>query len=349
MSNVGYFSLIAVDSMGSGIFPFLDTFDDLKNLSQSCRFFRKIIFSAEVSSFWDRVPVDICIDGLCEYDCGRRKIFPTLAWRILQLTPVECARIHMPFSNVEHLIKLIAENKSRSMKRLYLRFRNAEEVIESSHADSKSAAADIPIEYYGCSESSFCMKELTVYGWPAASVTACRRLMQLTGASLESLQFKETAPVGFLAMASEYCPKLTQLYVQGPQHLEELLNYESDSLVELCLHDSGFKLSTPLKMPHLQKFEMIGRLQPQMIWSTVEDVLNGIRALPQTIKDLLLRIESQLANVAIIEISRRLHSLEMLSLQLPDGQALPADVTLSSIHALKEGCRDLVSLEITDG
>ena len=67
-------------------------------------------------------------------------------------------------------------------------------------------------------------------------------------------------------------------------------------------------------------------------------------------KQIELRIDSRLANPAIIELSRRLSKLQSLSLQLPDkDENGPDDISFSAIAALKNGCPYLLTLEITDG
>jgi hypothetical protein len=175
---------------------------------------------------------------------------------------------------------------------------------------------------------------------------------------LESLQFMESSPAGVLKLLqSNLCPILSNLCIEGEQLFEDLWGFQSDSLKFLSLHDTGMKLCNnnsihdTLQFPFLTRLELTDKGDnTSALWRTEDDIRRGISTLPSSLKGVELRIDSRLANIAIIELSKRLCNLESLSLQLPDkDEDGPNEISFSTISALKNGCPSLFSLEITDG
>lgn len=351
---VGYLSNLDLDIICQALLPYLTILTDLVNLSHSSRLFRTIIFSGRTSSIWSNNQVDICIDSSCKFGCGRIPISTHLAWSILRYTSVVSVRLHMPFSELGLLLESVNENQLQMLRKLHLRFRVDDKAdIAASALSLMRKESLVPLRQLK-------MTELTIYGYPNSFVsTGCLELLLLTfGRYLETLQFMETSPIGVLkVLQSNICPVLLNLTVQGEQLLDDLLGLKSDTLKFLSLRDTSIKLSgrlsvhDTLQFSHLIRLELIDKVDnSNRLWRTANDINEGMRILPTSLKEVELRIDSRLANPAIIELSRRLSKLQTLSLQLPDkDENGPDDISFSAIAALKHGCPSLITLEITDG
>lgn len=347
---LGHLSNLDVAIICQAIVPYLERLTDLVNLSHSSKFFRSIIFSERTSSTWSCGPLDICVDSSCRFGCGRVSIKPDLAWSILNLTSVMSVRLHMPFRMVGLLFESILGNHLQLLKRLHLRF-----------CIDDDAAVDLSRLSLKQSNRPVNLTHLTIYGFPNtfAAAGCLDLLLPMFGKQLESLQFMETSPVGVLkTLQTNVCPSLSYLCIQGEQQVDDLWGFESRTLRYLSLHDTAIKLGIngthihdTLRFPFLVRLELIDRADmTNPLWATEDDIREGISTFPLSLKEVELRIDSRLANTAIVELSRRLSNLEALSLQLPDkDEEGPDDISFSTIAALKHGCPFLLSLEITDG
>lgn len=352
---VGHLSNLDVDIICQAILPYLTVLTDIVRLSHSSKLFRNIIFSGRTSSIWSSNPIDICIDPLCKFGCGRIPISPSLAWSILRHTSVVSVRLHMPFSTLGQFLESVNSNQLHVLRRLHLRFRVDEDAAAvASTLSIKNNAFSAPLRQLNLSE-------LTIYGYPNSFVsTGCLDLLLSTfGNNLETLQFMETSPARVLkALQTNICPVLSNLTIQGEQQFEDLWGLRSETLKFLSLRDTAIKLSRTFGIPDVLQFACLTRLElidrvgdaSNRLWRTTEDITEGMSVLPLSLREIELRIDSRLANPAIIELSRRLSKLQSLSLQLPDkDENGPDDISFSAIAALKNGCPYLLTLEITDG
>ena len=350
---VGFLSNLDLDIICQALLPYLTILTDLVNLSHSSKLFRDIIFSGRTSSIWSNNPVDICIN-YCKFGCGRTPISTHLAWSILRYTSVVSIRLHMPFNRLGLLLESVIGNQLQMLRRLHLRFR----VDDDADITAKTLLLEreeslVPMRQLN-------MAELTIYGYPNSFVsTGCLELLlSIFGRNLETLQFMETSPIGVLkTLQSNICPVLSNLTIQGEQLLDDLMGLKSDTLKFLSLRDTSIKLSgrigvhETLQFSHLTRLELIDKVDSSnRLWRTANDINEGMSVLPPSLKEIELRIDSRLANPAIIELSKRLCKLQTLSLQLPDkDENGPDDISFSAIAALKHGCPYLIVLEITDG
>lgn len=350
----GYLSNLDTNIICEAILPYLERLTDLIFLSHTSRHFRSTIFSGRTLSTWSSAPVDICVDSSCKFGCGRFSVSSSLAWSILKCTSTVSVRLHMPFSKLGVLLEAILGNKLQALSRLHLRFR-----IDD---DAAAVASTLNLESKTLSKSMRCVKlgHLIIYGYPDTFPTAgcLDLLMTIFGLHLETLKFMESSPRNLLKLLhKQICPSLLSLSIEGEQPLEDLLGLHCNTLKNLCLHNTAIKLSSglqhqgPLQFSNLTSFELTDRADTgNLLWKTGQDVRDGMSVLPISLKDLTLRIDSRLANAAIIESSKRLLNLEMLMLQLPDkDENGPDDINYSSVVALKHGCPSLIALEITDG
>lgn len=349
-SEVGYLCNLDVDFICEAILPYLERLTDFVQLSHTSKLFRSVIFSGKTHTIWSSRPVDICVDSLCRFGCGRVPVTPNLAWSILRYTSVVCVRLHLPFNGLSALLESILGNQLEVLRRLHLRFRNSDEP-SSSLVQQRALVTPIrPIN----------LTHLTIYGYPdtISSRNYLDHLLSMFGNNLESLQFMESSPAGVLKLLqSNVCPILSNLCIEGEQLFDDLWGFQSDSLKFLSLHDTGMKLCNNNSIHDTLQFPFLTRLEitdkgdnTSALWRTADDIRRGISTLPPSLKGVELRIDSRLANIAIVELSRRLCNLESLSLQLPDKDLDgPSNIRFSTIIALKNGCPLLFSLEITDG
>lgn len=343
------------DIISEAIFPYLERLTDFVNLSYTCKFFCSIIFSGRICSVWSSSPVDICTDSsICKFGCGRSPISQSLALSIMRYTSVTSVRLHMQFSGIALLLEAILGNPLQFLKRLHIRFRTDEETdnAESILSMQKKMLA-IPIRPLN-------ITHLAIYGFSSKfPASECLNIMlSMFGKNLETLRLMETSPTcAFKILQTNVCPALSNLCIQGEQYLEDLWGFKSDTLKSLSLHDTTIKLSgynstySTLRFPFLVRLELIDRADVTSVsWRTEEEIRDAISTLPLSLKEIELRIDSILANQAIVELSKRLSQLETLSLQLPDrGDDGPTDISLTTILALRHGCPSLQSLEISDG
>lgn len=353
-ASADFLSILDTNIMCEAIFPCLERLTDIVNLSHTSKHLRLSIFCGRTSTIWSSCPLDICIDPLCTFGCGRVSIKPSLAWLILRSTSIVTVRVHLPFSSLCFLLKAILENKLKTLRHVHLRFRIDDD--SSSVASMLSLdreVSSIPIRRIN-------VGHLTIYGYPSTYVPtgALDTLLQVFGMSLKTLQLMETSPVYLLSMLRmNVCPNLTNLTIQGQQLIEGLLDLQCDSLRSLSLLETGIRLGrgrgklSIMQFPNLVKLELVDKMETtNQLWRTEQDIVDGISVLPTSLRELELRIDSRLANVAIIELGRRLQNLEDLRLQLPDRDELgPDDISFSAIAALKHGCPRLSLFETTDG
>jgi hypothetical protein len=350
----GHLSNLDANIVCEAILPYLERLTDLVNLSHTSKFFRSIIFSGRTSSIWSSSDLYICVDATCRFGCGRVSIHPCLAWSILRFTSTVSVRLHLPFSKLGLLLEAILSNRLQVLRYVHLRFRIDEE------AQVAASILSLDREMFSVPIRRMKVAHLTVYGYPNSfnSTGSLDLLLHIFGLHLETLQFMETSPICLLkTLQKNVCPSLSNLSIQGEQLLDDLLGLRSETLRSLTLHDTAIKLSgsaglhSTLQFPNLMRLELVDRADSAMhLWKTEQDVRECMVSLPSSLKDLELRIDSRLANSAIIELSKRLSRLENLALQLPDkDENGPDDISYSAIAALKHGCPSIISLEITDG
>ena len=352
--DADFLSNLDINIMCEAIFPCLERLTDIVNLSHTSKHLRSSIFCGRTSTIWSSYPLDICIDPVCTFGCGRVSIKPSLAWLILRSTSIVTVRVHLPFSSLCCLLKAILENKLNALRHVHLRFRSDDDSssVASMHLLDREVSS-IPIRRIN-------VGHLTIYGYPSPYVPtgALDTLLQIFGLSLKTLQLMETSPVYLLSMLRmNVCPNLTNLTIQGKQVITDLLDLQCDSLRSLSLLETGVRLGSGrgklsiLQFRNLVKLELVDKLETtNLLWQTEQDIVDGISVLPTSLRELELRIDSRLANATIIELSKRLKNLEDLRLQLPDRDELgPDDISTSAIAALRHGCPRLSLFETTDG
>jgi hypothetical protein len=228
------------------------------------------------------------------------------------------------------------------------------------------------------------LNSLVVYGWPVEYPLSYLNL-SMFGNSLEVLHFMETSPRRLLRELqsnedsssgsgggssssssgnTRICPRLTDLCIQGEQDMDGIACFSNDQLKVLALRDTaaflsngsslsagvGAAVASPcLHLPSLYRLELIDH--DHVLLATEDDVRSMVAALPPLLREIELRVNSSLANCVITQLSKRLSSLEALSLHLPDEDdlSLPSNIALPAIESLAAGCPSLLSLEITDG
>jgi len=173
----------------------------------------------------------------------------------------------------------------------------------------------------------------------------------------------ETSPPLLLRELQEstpiLCPHLTDLSVQGEQSVDNFMCFRRSNLRVLSLRDTAVRLARPallvpslqpfLDLPSLHRLELVD--QEHNLIVTEEDVRATVAALPAGLREIELRLNSSLANCALVTLGTRLRQLEALSLHLPDEDnvLLPHNISQSAVRSLAAGCPALLSLEVTDG
>jgi hypothetical protein len=180
-----------------------------------------------------------------------------------------------------------------------------------------------------------------------SSFEYCRRFVGFIGSSLESLQFLETSPLGLVGFVDQSCCNLKNLKIEGTQMLTEILNYKSGLLEDLCLLETGILLKGKLQLPNLISADFVDSNFSK--WRSAQDVVECIHALPTSLAELKIKVNSEFANELIATVGSYLSNLQVLRLKLTDCQEmLPNDIEPSSITAMINGCPSLQYLEIVD-
>lgn len=331
--------------LAHGILVFLDKILDLPSLAATCRKLKDLIYSTEFSFLWNISPTDICIDDNC-FGCGRVSLPFSQACRIIKNAPINHLRMHLSFMKLGYIVDSILSKGT--IQTLHLRFRF------DSQAFSKRNYL-LPRTYQTSS-----VTHLIIFGWPNIDleleqnlteklVHICLAFLNVVGNNLVSLHFMETSPAYLLEAVATKCPKLTCLTIEGTQTQCPVLNFESDNLKILCLRDTDIQFHGPLRLPNLKRLEYLDRnnLSKSASVALIEQAINSI---PESVRELEIRVNSLFANAFLYCVSRRLHGLESLAIQMPDSSnELPPDITRQSLQCIREGCPQLLCLEVTDG
>ena len=358
---------LSTDILCQRILPYLDRLTCLIHFSQTSTNFRNLVFSSYSSSVWSTNSLDICIDPHCLFGCGRKKISPSLCYKIIENTDVVELRLHLPFQSFGTLQQSMQRNHRQSLRRLHLRFRRAEEgeaVVEDRPKSHGGNNTDYGPNFDPPQIHKVMLNSLIVYGWPVECSLSHLKISQLCS-HLEILHFMESSPRMLLQTLHEgttsVCPLLRELCIQGEQDVERVTHISSDTLQVLNLRDTSVVLhATPppitlptttttttqvtnvprpfLNLPALSRLELIDN--EHVLNINEEEVRRMVGVLPIALRELELRINSSLTNCIITELSRRLKQLEVLSLHLPDedGVSLPTNISLATVEALAAGC-----------
>ena len=191
---------LSTDILCQRILPYLDRLTCLIHFSQTSTSFRNLVFSSYSSSVWSSKSLDACIDPHCRFGCGRTRITPSLCYKIIENTDVVELRLHLPFRSFGTLQQSIQRNHRQSLRRLHLRFRQAEEgeaVVEerllrnagknTTPATSSNAISSNPAAHKAM------LNSLIVYGWPVECPLSYLEVSQLCS-HLEILHFMESSP-----------------------------------------------------------------------------------------------------------------------------------------------------------
>jgi hypothetical protein len=125
----------------------------------------------------------------------------------------------------------------------------------------------------------------------------------------------------------------------------------SDNLRVLGLQNIGTRIAERMQLTNLMTLEYIELESGHYFWKDAAEVVAAINALPRSITDFEFRIPGTYANQALQAIGRRLNKLRNLTLQIPDAGStfVPPDIAASSVSVLRDGCPQLMSLELVDG
>ena len=381
-----YIECLNADILYQNIFPYLDRLSCLINLSHTSKGFRNLIFSQDCSGIWSCGSLDICIDPQCRFGCGRQRIKPTLAYKIIEETDVVELRLHLPFHTFGNLQNAILRNWRQSLRHLHLRFRRVDEGLQIPPTEDNMWPAAHSLLSFSPNQNqskphAALLNSLVVYGWPVENPLSCLNLSTF-GGSLEVLHFMETSPRHLLRKLhsddgsggssgsssgngsgdTRVCPHLTDLCIQGEQDMNGITCFSNGQLKVLALRDAAVFLSNVaplgagesmappcLDLPSLYRLELIDH--DHVLLATEDDVRSMVAALPPLLREIELRLNSSLANCVITQLSKRLRYLEVLSLHLPDEDdlALPINISRPAIESLAACCPSLLSLEVTDG
>lgn len=370
------FNKLDADLIKRTALSYLDRYTDLMSVAGTCVFFRDLVFGW--IDMWQEEPVNICIDSAClKFGCGRVPLSKNKAFLLLVNAPVDHVRLHLPFASLATSISVISTNVN--IKKLSVKLRLVGNIINrkpyqkilTTFSSVGTEKIITPMSLFTtllaqnnfdkATSAALCLcklTHLTVYGWPEYSIQLrggvnlssfeyCKRFLGFVGSSLESLQFLETSPLGLVGFIDQSCCNLKNLKIEGAQMLSEIMNYKSELLEDLCLQETGILLKGKLQFPNLISIDLVDSQHSN--WRSAQDVVDCIHALPTSLMELRIKVNSEYANELLSTIGSYLCNLHVLRLKLTDCQeVLPNDIEPSSITAMIDGCPSLQYLEIVD-
>lgn len=385
--RVSRLSKIDLNVVGHSICPYLDTVTDLSSLAATSKDFQLFIYGME--SLWVSRPTDICIDSTCRFGCGRTKCLSWNAWSILSNAPIRHLRMHLSFSLFGVLWKSVSKKATirrlhlrfradakqkmdaESIKRLIQH--TCTEVPNLTHLtifgwpthinSSATESTEVCVKWLqriGANLKSLQFLESSPRGILASALSICPRLEHFVVEGRQDLSSRrQRSSVNRMesgaAVAAddggeqEVTVSETASAAGAPEGSSMILR--SDNLRVLGLQNIGTRIAERMQLTNLMTLEYIELESGHYFWKDAAEVVAAINALPRSITDFEFRIPGTYANQALQAIGRRLNKLRNLTLQIPDAGStfVPPDIAASSVSVLRDGCPQLMSLELVDG
>lgn len=194
------------------------------------------------------------------------------------------------------------------------------------------------------------LESLTIFSWPSEIPSS--KLFQFIGNHLITLKLMESFPFDLFQSIKDYCPILTTLVVEGtpPISFEPFTEIDYPTLKTLCIYNTNFRLTKPLKLSALQRFEYSNK--GEYMPNNFQEIQLTIANLPSlTLKELNITINSHFINELLQEIaSQHFMKLESLNVELIErDDDLSPNISYQTMLEFSKQCSLLQSLEISGG
>lgn len=313
------------------LLPFLCDWrlNDFIALSQVSKSFRALMLSKPTSSMWDIRPFNFCIDGHCCHNCKFIKGTRDSALKVLSTYPMRRIVIHCFTDDVPIILSILSTTGNVTMLSMSL----------TSKRSSPSLVDLLTSTRY--TEGGFShLTELIVDS--SHLMTAAKegrsKLLSIVGSRLTKLSFCSLASPQIFPVIQTNCPNIVSLRVDRIQDNSELLQYNNPQLTELELRRCHYTFSAQLPFPLLSRLRLSYQfiLEEKRLW-------NVIRYTPCNLVDLTIEIPSSLFDGLIAAITRRLTSLQRLTIE---GAHDTGIMSTAAIEALGSKCRQLQYLNL---
>lgn len=313
------------------LLPFLcdKRLKDFISLSEVSKSFRALMLSKPTSSMWDIRPFNFCIDGHCRHNCKFIKGTRDTALRVLSLYPMRRIVIHCFTDDMPIILSILSTTGIVKMLSMTL----------TSQRNSPSLKDLLTSTRY--TEGGFSqLSELIVDSshLTTAAKEGRSELLSIVGSRLTKLSFCSLTSPHIFPVIQTHCPNIVSLRVDKVQDNSGLLQYINPQLTELELRRCDCTFSAQLPFPLLKRL----RLSYQFILEE-KRLRNVIRYTPCNLVDLTIEIPSTLFDDLIVAITRRLTSLQRLTIEGAHDSGI---MSVAAIEALGSKCRQLQYLNL---
>lgn len=340
---------------GHLIYSYLDKYSDLLQLASVNSSLYRIVYE---SDHWSISSLDCCIDQQCYKNyCGRKRVSKHLLYRLLLMTSTHRCSLHLHIQDLSDLLQVLQYNSH--LNTLHMRFRFADQpTLLQSYLNANIPPTAPPtlhlpdstskiIAKYSKHKTMIPLQHLSIYSttWKSPNLDF-KGVISVLGRQLLSIHFEESSPAHLFEYLTEYCPLLENLTIEGIQSTEDFFRYNNSNLKFLRLQETQIDLSSQyLHFPRLQRLEFIDAVEPV-------DCVQSIQRLPVQLQELEIQVRVENSEATLFTIGHVLSNLETLILRLRDADLDEGNELFSigaeAMNALREGCPNLVSLEIVD-
>ena len=336
------------ESCGHVIYPYLDKYSDLIQLSACNSIFSRIVLQ---SDHWSTTSLDCCLDAQCYKNyCGRKKISKYLLYRLLIKTSTHRCSLHVNVEDLSNLLYILQYNSHLNTLHIRFRLSNPPSKTISQYSQQKLSVPDSILKLIVQTSNQHAkipLQHLSIYShtWNSP-VLDFEAIISNLGHQLLSLHFEESSPSYLFPLIQKHCPSLENLTVEGNQSTEEFFQYYNSQLKFLRLHETQIDLSSQhVHLPHLQRLEFIDAVEPI-------DCIQSIQKLPFQLQELEIQIKVESSEACIFTIGQVLFNLQILIVRLRDADSDDGNELFSigaeAMTSLCKGCPNLVCLEILD-
>jgi len=308
------------------ILPFLSDWKlhDFIALSQVSKSFRALMLSKPTSDMWDVRPFNFCIDGHCCHNCRFIKGTRDSALRVISTYPMRRVVLHCFTDDVPIILSILSTAGNVTMLSMSLTSKQCSPSLEDLLTSMRYT------------ESGF--NQLTEVIVDSSHLTTAAKegrskLLDILGGRLTKLSFCSLSSPHIFPVIQTKCPNIVSLRVDRIQDNSGFLQYINPQLTELELRRCYYIFSAQLPFPLLSRLRLsyYFTLEEQQLW-------NVIKHTPSNLVDLTIEISSTLCDVLIAAITRRLKSLQRLTIE---GAHDTGIVSTAAIDALGSKCRQL--------